>query len=186
MGVKSQPSSSPPSYYLLRCVEAPEPQSLDEMPKEYEYIDGIAYAMTGSTPEHSIINGNIDFLIKSQLGRSGPCVAHRDQYVVIPGYPPVVPDIVITCDVSDRDKDKRRRPFQVQSPLIVVEVLSPGTERYDKGEKFRRYRLCSTLQIYILVNQERKEVEVYRSPAPNVIRHAIPILLLDSARARSS
>ncbi|GAC1367600.1 MAG: Uma2 family endonuclease [Ktedonobacteraceae bacterium] len=128
----------------------------------YEFIDGIVYNMTGSTLEHSVIAANIESLLREQLGRSGPCRTHRDQYVVIPGKPPVVPDVVLTCDRADWDKDKRLKPFMIRSPLIVVEVLSPSTERYDRTEKFARYMRCSTLEVYILVNQDEQHVEVYR------------------------
>jgi Uma2 family endonuclease len=133
-----------------------------ESPYRYELIDGVVYDMTGSTPEHSVIASNIEELLREQHGRSGPCHTHRDQYVAIPGKPPVVPDVVVTCDRADWDKDKRLKPFKIQSPLIVVEVLSPSTERYDRAEKFARYQCCPTLEVYILVSQDEKHVEVYR------------------------
>ncbi|HEV2579438.1 MAG TPA: Uma2 family endonuclease, partial [Ktedonobacteraceae bacterium] len=105
---------------------------------------------------------NVEALLREQLGRSGPCHTHRDQYVAIPGKPPVVPDVVLTCDRADWDKDKRLKPFKIQSPLIVVEVLSPSTERYDRTEKFARYMSCPTLEVYILVSQDEQHIEVYR------------------------
>lgn len=136
-----------------------------ESPYRYELIDGIVYDMTGSTPEHSVISSRIDSLLSEQLGLHGPCHVHREQYVLIPGKPPVVPDVVITCDRADWDRDKRLKPFKIQSPLIVVEVLSPGTERYDRSEKFARYRCCPSLEVYILVSQDQRKVEVYRQSA---------------------
>ncbi len=132
-----------------------------ESPYRYELIDGIVYDMTGSTPEHSTIAANIESLIREQIGRNGPCHAHRDQYVVIPGKPPVVPDVVLTCDRADWDKDKRLKPFMIRSPRLVVEVLSPSTERYDRTEKFARYMRCPTLEVYMLVSQDEQHVEVY-------------------------
>ncbi len=133
-----------------------------ESPYRYELIDGVVYDMTGSTPEHSVIASNIEALVREQLGRSGPCRTHRDQYVAIPGKPPVVPDVVLTCDRADWDKDKRLKPFMIRSPLIVVEVLSPSTERYDRTEKFARYMRCASLEVYILVSQDEQHIEVYR------------------------
>jgi len=103
--------------------------------------------MTGSSPEHSAIAANVEELFRSQLGRTGPCRTHREQYVAIPGRPPVVPDVVLTCDQADWDKDKRRRPFMIRSPRIVVEVLSPSTKKYDRGEKFARYQCCPMLEV---------------------------------------
>jgi Uma2 family endonuclease len=133
-----------------------------ESPYRYELIDGVVYDMTGSTPEHSAIASNVEGLLREQLGRSGPCRTHRDQYVTIPGKPPVVPDVVLTCDRADWDKDKRLKPFMIQSPLIVVEVLSPTTEKYDRTEKFARYMHCPTLEVYILVSQDEQYIELYR------------------------
>lgn len=133
-----------------------------ESPYRYELIDGVVYDMTGSSPEHSVIASNIDALLLDQLGRSGPCHTHREQYVAIPGRPSVVPDVVLTCDLADWDKDKRLKPFKIRSPLIVFEVLSPSTERFDRTEKFARYMLCPTLEVYMLVHQDEPYIEVYR------------------------
>ena len=133
-----------------------------ESPYRYELIDGQLYDMTGSTPQHSAIAGNIDGMLREQLGLGGPCRTHRDQYVAIPGKPPVVPNVVLTCDRIDWDKDKWQSPFKIRSPLLVFEVLSPSTARYDQTEKFARYRLCPTLEVYILVSQDERSVEVYR------------------------
>ena len=76
--------------------------------------------------------------------------------------PTVVPDVVVTCDPADWDKDKRLKPFKIQSPRIVFEVLSPSTEVYNRTEKFARYQKCPTLEVYILVSQDESHVEVYR------------------------
>ena len=50
----------------------------------------------------------------------------------------------------------------IQSPLIIVEVLSPSTEKYDRTEKFARYMRCPTLEVYILVSQDEQHIEVNR------------------------
>ncbi len=50
----------------------------------------------------------------------------------------------------------------IMRTLIVVEVLSPSTEKYDRTEKFARYTCCPTLEVYILVSQDEQHVEVYR------------------------
>ncbi len=134
-----------------------------ESPYRYELIDGVVYDMTGSTPQHSAIIENVGDLFREQLGKCGPCRIYRDQYVAIPDKPPVVPDVVLTCDLADWDKDKRLNPFRIQSPLVVVEVLSPRTARYDRTEKFARYRRCATLEVYMLVPQDEPLVEVYRN-----------------------
>lgn len=128
---------------------------------QYELIDSVLYDMTGSSPEHADIAYNIAAVLKEQLGKSGPCRVYQEQYVFIPGKPSSVPDVVVTCDVRDREKDKRLKPFRIQSPLIIVEVLSPSTENYDRTEKFTRYQCCPTLEIYMLVSQDEPYIEVY-------------------------
>ena len=158
-------AANPQSYDLhgIRMTEEAFERLISvESPYRYELIDGIVYDMTGSTPEHSVIASNIEILLGEQLGRSGPCHTHREQYVAIPGKPPVVPDVVLTCDLADWDKDKRLKPFMIRSPLIVFEVLSPTTERYDRTEKFARYMRCPTLEVYILVSQDEQHIEVYQ------------------------
>ena len=133
-----------------------------ESPYHYELIDGIVYDMTGSSPEHADIAHNVAALLKEQLGKQGPCRVYQEQYVFIPGKPPVVPDVLVTCDVADRDKEQRLKPFKIRSPVIVVEVLSPTTATYDRTEKFARYLLCPTLEVYILISQSEQYIEVYR------------------------
>ncbi len=133
-----------------------------ESPYRYELIDGLVYDMTGSSPEHGTIATNLSALLKGQLGKGGSCRVYQDQYVAIPGKPSAVPDVVLTCDLSDWDKSKRLKPFKVQCPLIVIEVLSPSTERYDRAEKFARYQRCPTLEVYMLVSQDEPHVEIYR------------------------
>jgi Uma2 family endonuclease len=165
MEVAANPRQQDP-FDSLQCIpmteEAFEQLINIEGPYRYEFIDGFVYDMTGSSPEHSDIVGTIERLFWKQLGKNGPCRAHQGLYVAIPGKPSVVPDVVVTCDLADWDKNKRLDPFRIQSPLIVVEVLSPSTERYDYTEKFARYRLCPTLEVYILASQDEPYIEVYR------------------------
>lgn len=133
-----------------------------ESPYRYELIDGIVYDMTGSSVEHADIAGNIYTLLRQQLDKFGHCRVYQEQYVKIPDHPSAIPDVVVTCNIADREKEKRAKPFKVQSPLIIVEVLSPSTERYDWGGKFVKYQHCPTLQVYILASQDEEYVEVYR------------------------
>lgn len=134
-----------------------------ESPYRYELIGGRIYAMSPPSPEHTIISANITEILRAQLGKTGPCRVYQEQYVAIPGEnPSCEPDVVVTCDLGDWDKAKRLKPFRVRSPLIVVEILSPRTEKIDRGEKFARYILCPTLEVYLLVNQDEPCTEVYR------------------------
>lgn len=151
------------SLHGIRITEEAFEQLISvESPYHYELIDGVVYDMTGSSPEHADIAYNVAEILKEQLGKQGPCRVYQEQYVLIPDKPTVVPDVVVTCDLADRDKKQRLKPFKIRSPLIVVEVLSPSTETYDHTEKFARYKLCPTLEVYILASQDEQYVEVYR------------------------
>lgn len=134
----------------------------DETEFRYELIGGLVYNMTESSPKHSNAAGQIEFLLKLQLGNKGPCRVHHEQYVAIPGSTPLCPDVVLTCDARDWDDDKISKPFRIQFPRLVVEILSPSTEKRDRKYKFTRYQSCSALEVYMLASQYEPLIEVYR------------------------
>jgi Uma2 family endonuclease len=70
------------------------------------------------------------------------------------------PDVMVTCDERDRTPDDFKR-----YPCLIVEVLSPTTAAFDRGEKFADYRTLETLREYVLINQERVSVECFRRNA---------------------
>jgi Uma2 family endonuclease len=152
-----------PLYGIPMTREAFEALISIEGPYNYELLGGRVYAMAPPSPEHSVISANITEILRAQLGKRGPCRVYQEQYVAIPGNnPSCQPDVVMTCDERDWDKKKRLMPFRVRSPRLVVEILSPSTESLDRGEKFARYILCPTLEVYMLVNQAEAYIEVYR------------------------
>jgi Uma2 family endonuclease len=68
------------------------------------------------------------------------------------------PDISVSCD----PRDTLQKTTVMKYPKLVIEVLSPTTEVRDRGEKFRAFQQCPTVQEYILVSQERQEIEVFK------------------------
>lgn len=123
----------------------------------YEFSDGYAYMLAGGTADHSIISANMIREL-SNLLRGGPChVYTSDMRVRLSEKRYVYPDVSISCDPRDRGGVDT-----LQCPHLVVEVLSPSTEAYDRGKKFGYYRACPCLQEYVLVNTQRQTVEVYR------------------------
>jgi len=125
-------------------------------PVRYEYMDGHAYALAGGTLDHSTICVNLVSLLHHLL-QGSPCrVYNSDARVRLSPTRYVYPDLTISCDAQDRG------PTDVlTAPRVVIEVLSPSTEGYDRGEKFSYYRECPSLQEYVLVASERQTVEVY-------------------------
>ncbi len=123
----------------------------------YEYIDGYAYMMSGGTLDHSTISINIIGLLRNFL-RDGPCrVYNSDARVRLSESRYVFPDASVNCDERNRGADDI-----VLSPRLVVEVLSPSTEAYDRGQKFIYYRTCPTIEEYVLIDTTLQAVDVYR------------------------
>jgi Uma2 family endonuclease len=122
-----------------------------------EYLDGRIVAMTGATIAHVTITGNVNGELRQRL-RGGPCRAVANEMRVQVGerrrY--VYPDVVAFCG-EPRFMDGTLDTLL--NPALVVEVLSPSTEAYDRGEKFLHYRGIESLQEYVLVAQDRVLVE---------------------------
>jgi Uma2 family endonuclease len=130
----------------------------EEQPLKYEYIHGEAYAMTGGTLPHNSIAVNITTALRTHLRGKGCKVFMADAKVSVSEKGPYFyPDVVVSCEERDR-----RALKMVQYPCLIIEVLSPGTEGYDRGEKFKFYRRLKTLQEYVLVDVEKRNVECYR------------------------
>jgi Uma2 family endonuclease len=122
---------------------------------KHEYLDGEAYAMTGGTLPHNDIAVNLTTALKTHLRGSHCKVRIADAKVGITEQGPFFyPDIVVSCDDRDRKAIK-----VIHFPCLIIEVLSPGTEAFDRGEKFRHYRRLETLQDYVLVSAETMLVE---------------------------
>jgi Uma2 family endonuclease len=138
-----------PQEYL----EWEEKQSL-----KYEYINGKVFAMTGGTLPHNSIALNLATALKSHVRGKGCKVFMADAKVGVSSHGPFhYPDVMVTCD--QRDQIARQ---VVYYPCLIIEVLSPSTEGFDRGKKFRHYRRIETLKEYVLVDTERMNVECYR------------------------
>jgi len=126
----------------------------------HEYIDGYVYAMAGGTLANTRIAFNATSVLDALLG-DGPCIAYMaDAATRLSADRYTYPDVVVTCG---EDRAVARRDItEVDSPRVVVEVLSESTERYDHGRKFSYHRECESLQEYVLVATEYQAVEVHR------------------------
>jgi len=146
-----------------------QPQSHRLSPQEYleweatqdikhEYLDGEVFAMTGGTIAHNLISGNFYALLKSHLRGKGCRVFISDVKVQVSergAY--FYPDVMVSCDERDRPAVNL-----IQHPCLIIEVLSPTTEAFDRGEKFRRYRQLSSLQEYVLIDTSSISVDRFR------------------------
>jgi Uma2 family endonuclease len=124
----------------------------------HEYVNGEVYAMSGGTINHSKIASNLNFILKSHLRGGGCQILTSDARVnIVQSNDYVYPDLSVTCD--DRD---RAAIQAIKYPCLVVEILSPSTANYDRGDKFRMYRRNPSLRDYLLIDTEKIAIDLYR------------------------
>jgi Uma2 family endonuclease len=124
---------------------------------KHEYFEGEVFAISGGTTNHSKIATNILALIDNHLGDGDCQVFNSDARIKIQASEKYVyPDVSVTCDERDR-----QTPQFKSYPRTIVEVLSPSTEAYDRGKKFKLYQRSTSLIEYILVSAEEIEIEVF-------------------------
>lgn len=129
----------------------------EKQQENYEYIDGQVYAIGGGSVNHSRIAVRFTSLFDTHLENTGCITGNSDLKVNIAettNY--TYPDASVTCD----DRDKITTQY-ITYPCLIVEVLSDGTEAYDRGDKFRLYRNNPVLQDYLLVSSIRIEMDLY-------------------------
>ncbi|GAC1349165.1 MAG: Uma2 family endonuclease [Ktedonobacteraceae bacterium] len=136
--------------------------------RKYEYLNGMAYLMSGGSVAHDRITRNVGYALDSQL-RSGPCRVFGVDVQVLMGTKKdskkhyVYPDATVSCDVADRRPENTLIAF----PRVVIEVLSPGTEARDRGVKFKAYQGCPTIQEIVLMSQFAQYVEIWQRDDQN-------------------
>jgi len=136
--------------------------------ERHEYFDGEIIAMAGESPEHGLISSNLVVNLGHQLIDT-PCVVFTKNTKVRSGLDLVssntasgvfsYPDLVFVCGEAEYFDEHRD---VLVNPTAIIEVLSPSTERFDRGEKFHRYQTWNpSLQDYLLVDQNKPQVEHY-------------------------
>ena len=117
----------------------------------WEYVNGKIRQMSGGTTDHGAISANIIRVLGNALVPRGSRVHGSDVKVHTGDVVNTFPDVSVICgeQLYFGKKDV------VLNPLLVVEVLSPSTEGYDRGGKFDHYRTIASLQEYLLVEQDQ-------------------------------
>jgi Uma2 family endonuclease len=140
-----------------------------ESEERHEYLDGEIYAMAGESPEHGAICTNLTRIISTQLLGS-PCQVFSKDMKVRSGPTPKpgqttkglysYPDLLVVCGelkFHDEHRDV------LLNPTVIIEVLSPATEAFDRGEKWARYQTwLPELSEYLLVSQSEPKIEHFR------------------------
>jgi Uma2 family endonuclease len=123
-----------------------------------EFLDGEMFAMSGGSMEHASIQTNI--LVELSLALRGtPCRAFGpDLRIKVSSRMYTYPDVSVVCGkplLADEHEDN------LLNPVVIVEVLSPSTEKYDRGLKFQQHRTIASLRDYILIDQGQMRIEQY-------------------------
>jgi Uma2 family endonuclease len=127
---------------------------------KHEHVNGEIFAMAGGTPEHGLMAVNVASVLRSQLLERRCRVYNSDVRVRIPATGlATYPDVSVVCGGLERDPQDEN---SVLNPVVLVEVLSPNTEAYDRGDKFAHYQAVPSLREYVLVSYQRRRVEVLR------------------------
>jgi Uma2 family endonuclease len=126
---------------------------------KHEFVNGIVYAMAGASRRHNLIAGDLHTALNIHLPPER-CQAYAlDTKVHINTKDEerfVYPDIFVTCSEHDNDA------YSSDQPILVVEVMSPTTEEFDKVDKFKAYRSLPSLQEYGLLAQDERRLELFR------------------------
>ena len=152
---------------------------------KHEYHGGYVYALGGGSQAHSQIAGNTLTLLRTGVRGSRCRALNPDIKIRQSPDDYVYADAVVTCDPRD---DVPGQDW-IDYPTLVVEVLSPSTERYDRSGKFEEYKNIPTFREYVLVEDRRREVEVWRrddagtwnlttyGPGDDVALESVPLTL---------
>ncbi|MBW7860078.1 MAG: Uma2 family endonuclease [Rhodocyclaceae bacterium] len=145
------------------CPVSPEDYLAGETTSDvrHEFVDGEVFAMTGASLRHNSVVLNLASLLKARL-RGSPCrvfveavklhVARDNAYYY--------PDVMVAC--SDKVQGLASDEYVVTDPVLVIEVLSPGTESIDRREKLLSYRKLPSLVEYLMVSQSGHGSTLYR------------------------
>jgi len=125
----------------------------------HEFLDGQIFAMTGGSPEHARLIAEMTFALRSAVDPERCRVFSSDLRVRIPATGlATYPDVAVVCGPVEVDEQDARA---VVNPTLLVEVLSPSTEAYDRGEKWAHYRRLESLRAYVLVSPVAERVEAF-------------------------
>ncbi len=124
-----------------------------------EYYQGEMFAMAGTSEPHAVVASNINRALGNQLAHRDCLVYNGDLRVkVSPLGKYTYPDVMVSCGKRIFDDEQHDT---LVNPVLIVEILSPSTEAYDRGAKFDHYQYIKSLTEYILVAQDACRIEQF-------------------------
>jgi Uma2 family endonuclease len=127
---------------------------------KHEFLDGVIYAMAGGSPQHAAVAATVITLLSVGL-QGKPCRVHSSDLrirIADTGLE-TYPDVSVVCGRAEVDPEDAHA---VLNPIVVVEVTSPSTEEYDRGDKAEHYKRIPSLREIVLVSHRERLVEVLR------------------------
>lgn len=133
--------------------------------EKHEYYAGNIYAMAGGSARHNRIAGSTYATLYIQLRQRNCNVYPSDMRVkIVQTGLYTYPDITIVCGNEQYEDEKEDT---ILNPTIIIEILSPSTEKYDRGKKFQHYRSILSLREYILIAQDEYHIEHFVRQSDN-------------------
>lgn len=129
-----------------------------EQPVKHDFVAGEVFAQAGARQDHVVVALNIATSLRQKL-RGTPCRTYISdmQLEVAQADAVFYPDVMVSCHPEDLAAERI-----LHHPRVIIEVLSDSTAAYDRGAKFAAYRLLDSLQEYVLVDPDRRSVEIFR------------------------
>lgn len=126
--------------------------------ERHDFIDGEVFAMSGAEDRHVTVAMNVAIALRNHFTGGSCRVYLTDMKLSVKALDRYFyPDIMVTCSAADRENRLIK-----SEPNLIIEVLSPSTANYDRGEKFVSYRQIPTLREYVMVDIDKRQVEIYR------------------------
>ncbi|MCP2732493.1 Uma2 family endonuclease [Limnofasciculus baicalensis] len=143
-----------------------EYRAIEETAEErHEYCNGEIITMPGGSPAHSRIAVDMTTFLNLNLRDTNFQTYNGDLRIWIPSFNHgTYADVFV---IDGEPEFHGERTDEILNPLLIVEVLSPSTEAYDRGEKFRKYRSLPSFREYLIVSQIEPYVEQYHNLDPN-------------------
>jgi Uma2 family endonuclease len=128
--------------------------------ERYEYFNGEVFCMSGVSPNHAQIESNLNLALRLALRERGCPVFPANIRIKVPAAPPYrYPDLAVVCDKPTYEEIGGIEALT--NPALLIEVLSPSTEAYDRGDKFTYYKSIPSFREYLLVAQHRAHITHY-------------------------
>ncbi len=124
--------------------------------QRHEFVDGEVFAMAGAGEGHVTVALNVAMALRQHLAGT-PCRTFITDMKLQAAKAFFYPDVMVTCSASDASS-----PLIKHEPVLLVEVLSPSTAAFDRGNKFATYRTIATLREYLLVDPDKHRADLYR------------------------